>query len=237
MTQGILYGIGVGPGDPELLTIKAIRHIKESNIIILPAATKEDCHAWQIAVQAYPDIEQKEVLCLPFPMTRKQEVLKAAHEQIYERIAALLEAGKTAAFLTIGDPSVYSTYNYIHRRVLQNGGCAVMVSGVPSFCAAAGTLGISLADNKEEIHIIPGSYDIAETLQLSGTKVYMKSGRKLAELKDALKEAAGEHSFEVFCVENCGMAQEKKTTGMENLNPDAGYLTIVIVKETEKGYK
>lgn len=237
MTQGILYGIGVGPGDPELLTIKAIRHIRESDIIILPAAAKEDCHAWQIAVQAYPDIKQKEVICLPFPMTRKQDLLAEAHQQIYERIAAFLEAGKTAAFLTIGDPSVYSTYNYIHHRVLEHGGRAFIVSGVPSFCAAAGALGISLADHKEEIHIIPGSYDIADTFQLSGTKVYMKSGRKLAELKDALKEASKEHSFEVFCVENCGMEQERKTTGMENLNPDAGYLTIVIVKEREKGYK
>lgn len=229
--QGILYGIGVGPGDPELLTVKALRCIEESDVVILPAAEKETCHAYRIVERVCPKIREKRCVCLPFPMTRDKAVLKAAHEKIYACIAGFLQEGLLAAFLTIGDPSVYSTYSYIHRRVVENGGKAVMISGVPSFCAAAGALGISLGDNRDEIHIIPGSYEITETLELTGTRVYMKSGRHLAELKAALEEQAKEMPLEVYCVENCGMETERRSFGIDSLDPASGYLTIVIVKE------
>lgn len=229
--QGTLYGIGVGPGDPELMTLKALRCIKESDIVILPAAEKEKCHAYRIVEEVCPEIREKELLCLPFPMTKEKEVLKAAHREIYLRIAGFLQEGRTVAFLTIGDPSVYSTYSYIHRRVEENGGKAVMVSGVPSFCAAAGALGISLGDNRDEIHVIPGSYEIAKTMELTGTRVYMKSGKRLAELKAALTEQTKETPLEVYCVENCGMDTERRTYGIDGLDPASGYLTIVIVKE------
>ena len=80
--------------------------------------------------------------------------------------------------LTIGDPSVYSTYMYIHKRVMQAGFTAVMISGVPSFCAAAARLGISLGEMMDEIHIIPASYDVRGTVGYGGTCVYMKSGKE-----------------------------------------------------------
>lgn len=229
--QGILYGIGVGPGDPELMTLKALRCIRESDIIILPAATRETCHAYQIAEAVCPEIREKQCVCLPFPMTKDEAVLRAAHEEIYERIAGFLQKGQKVAFLTIGDPAVYSTYSYIHRRVEEHEGRAVMVSGVPSFCAAAGTLGISLADNRDEIHVIPGSYDTEKTLNLTGTRVYMKSGKRLAELKEILGAQAKKRPMEVYCVENCGMETERKVRGIENLDSSLGYLTTVIVKD------
>lgn len=106
------------------------------------------------------------------------------------------------AFLTIGDPSVYSTYGYIHRRIAAWGGNVKMISGVPSFCAAAASLGISLGDNRDEIHVIPGSYEVEETMALSGTRVYMKSGKSLAHLKALLEEQQKEKKMSVYCVEN-----------------------------------
>lgn len=229
-----LYGIGVGPGDPELLTLKAKRCIAESDVIILPAAEKESCHAYRIAESVCPGIEKKELVCLPFPMTKDEKKLEKAHESIYGTIREYLTAGRTVAFLTIGDPAVYSTYSYIHKRAKEDGICAQMVSGVPSFCAAAGRLGISLADNREEIHIIPASYDIRETMQLSGTRVYMKSGKNLEELLVALKEQAKERNISVACVENCGMDTERITCELEKISAESGYLTIVIVKDEEK---
>jgi sirohydrochlorin cobaltochelatase/precorrin-2/cobalt-factor-2 C20-methyltransferase len=226
----ILYGIGVGPGDPELLTLKALRCMKESDIIILPAGTKEECYAYHIVKQVYPQIEEKEIICMPFPMIKDKVILKKAHDKIYKGISRFLE-NKTVAFLVIGDPAIYSTYSYIHTRVIENKGTAVMINGIPSFCAVAAALGISLGDNKDEIHIIPGSYEVDHTLELSGTKVYMKSGKKLAQLKKALLEYEHPEHLEVYAVSNCGMGDESISIGLNNLDTESGYLTIVIVKE------
>lgn len=235
--QGTFYGIGVGPGDPELVTLKAIRCIRESEVVILPAEKKEECHAYRIVVQVCPEIAKKELVCLPFPMTKDQAVLRAAHQKIYDRIAVYLKEGRSVAFLTIGDPSVYSTYGYIHRKLLEHGGNAVMISGVPSFCAAAGALGISLGDNRDEIHIIPGSYEIEETLSLSGTRVYMKSGKELKKLKSALEKQQKQRKLAIYCVENCGMENERISVGLEALDTTPGYLTTLIVKEDKTDQK
>ena len=229
--NGTLYGIGVGPGDPELITLKALRCIKESDIIILPSQPIEDCYSYQIVKMVYPQIDVKQIICMPFPMIKDKELLGRAHDEIYDRIACLLSKGKIVAFLVIGDPSVYSTYSYIHTRVLKHHGEAIMISGIPSFCAAAAALGISLGDNTDEIHIIPGSYDIKRTLELKGTRVYMKSGKNLSELKKVLSESDRSDQLEVYAVSNCGMKNELITIGLDNLNPESGYLTLVIVKE------
>lgn len=231
--NGVLYGVGVGPGDPELITVKALRVIRESEVVILPVNKKEECYAYRIVEQIYPEIAQKELRPMHFPMTKDQAILEKAHEEIYQVIKALLLEGKKIAFLTIGDPCIYSTYSYIHSRVLEVGGRAELISGVPSFCAVAGALGISLGDNREEIHIIPASYEIQETMHLKGTRVYMKSGRKLAELKRLLQQQENCKDLQVYAVTNCGHPDEKRTYGLENLDENSGYLTIVVVKARE----
>jgi len=164
-------------------------------------------------------------------MIKDKEILNKIHDEIYKDIAEFLAEDKTVAFLVIGDPSIYSTYSYIHARVAENKGTAVMINGIPSFCAVAAALGISLGDNKEEIHIIPASYDVNHTLELDGTKIYMKSGKKLAQLKKALLEYEGLRCLEVYAVSNCGMKDESISVGLDNLDTESGYLTIVIVKE------
>ena len=201
---GILYGVGVGPGDPELVTLKAVRIVRECDTVILPAKSKEDCIAYGIMKEACREIAEKELICMPFPMTKDENRLATAHEQIYLTIKKLLDEGRKAAFLTIGDPS---------------------------FCAAAVALGISLADNKEEIHVITASYDIEKTTELSGTRIYMKSGKKLGELKQMLQKQKKGGQMEVYSVENCGMMNEKVTREIGQLDDTSGYLTIVIVKE------
>lgn len=231
--SGILYGVGVGPGDAELITLKALRCIRECDVVILPSAPKEKCHAYRIVREVYPEVEQKQIFCLPFPMTKDREKLECAHNEIFEHIRKLVEQGLKAAFLTIGDPGVYSTYHYIHRRMEAAGKEVRMISGVPSFCAAAAALGISLGDMREEIHVIPASYEIEDTMELKGTRIYMKSGKKLAHLKELLLEQAKSRSLEVYTVENCGMMNQKLTYGMEQLDTESGYLTLVIVKDTE----
>lgn len=170
-----------------------------------------------------------------FPMTKNKEELKAAWEKTAEEICRLIDAGKKVAFLTIGDPSVYATYHYIHRLAEQRGKKAEMISGVPSFCSAAARLGISLGDGEEQIHIIPGSYGVEETTVLSGTRIYMKSGRELQHIKKVLKEEAacreknGEE-LQVYAVADCGLENEMVMRGLEEWPEKLPYLTIVIVK-------
>ncbi|WP_306791859.1 SAM-dependent methyltransferase [Agathobacter rectalis] len=148
---GVLYGIGVGPGDPELMTLKAINTIKACDIIAIPAVSKEECYAYSI---------------------------------------------------------------------------------VQSFCAAAARLGISLGEMMDEIHIIPASYDVRDTVGYGGTCVYMKSGKKLAELIEVLRtgDAIRKKKMTVYGVTNCGMESEHVYMGLDELTEAKGYLTIVIVK-------
>lgn len=231
---GMLYGVGVGPGDPELMTIKALRCIEMCDVMVLPSFPKEECYAYQIVRQIYEGIDEKEIICMPFLMVKDKERLRQSHDAIYENIALLLNEGKRVAFLTIGDPSIYSTYYYIHKRVIAHGGSAQMISGVPSFCAGASALGISLGEKQDEIHVIPGSYQIEDSLALSGTKIYMKSGKNIGTLKRLLLEEKHRSQFDVYGISNCGLGDEKQMFGVEQLDEDSGYMTLVIVKDKKE---
>jgi precorrin-2 C(20)-methyltransferase len=230
--NGILYGIGVGAGDPELMTVKAQRIITACDLLILPAGSKEECHAYQIVLQAMPEISDKSVRCMPFPMICDTSELEKAHQNIYNEIVSELDSGKSVGFLTLGDPSVYSTYMYMHHHAEAEGRRAQMISGIPSFCAAAARLGISLGEKGEEIHIIPAAYDVSDTLEYHGTRVYMNSGKKLQELLNMLEQqtATGQQTADIYAVSNCGMETEQIYYGIEEARKATGYLTIVIVK-------
>lgn len=239
--KGMLYGIGVGPGNPKLITLQALETIQKCDVIVLPAVSKEECYAYQIVKKVCQEIDEKALLCMPFPMIRDEKKLALAHERIYQAIEDYLMQGQTVGLLTIGDPSVYSTYIYMHKRAIKEGWSAEIISGVPSFCAVAARLGIPLGEKEEEIHIIPGSYEVQNTLQYQGTRVYMKSGKKLQELLEILRmqEKQDGKTLEVYGVSNCGMDNEKVYRGLSELEAAKGYLTTVIVKgncdETTEG--
>ena len=119
--------------------------------------------------------------------------------------------------MTLGDPTVYSTYIYIQRIVKKCGYDAEIINGVPSFCAVAAKLGDSLADRSEQLHIIPSNYDIKEALKLQGNKILMK--------------AASEQGQEALMIENCGMEEEKIYHSVEEMPEKATYYTTLLVKE------
>ncbi len=131
------------------------------------------------------------------------------------------------AYLTLGDPTVYSTYVYIQRIVKECGYDAEIINGVPSFCAVAAKLGDSLADRSEQLHIIPSNYDIKEALKLPGNKILMKAASKLSDVKKVLKE----QGQEAWMIENCGMEEEKIYHGVEEMPEKATYYTTLLVKE------
>ena len=229
---GILFGTGIGPGDPELMTLKAVRLIRENDTIAVPGEKPEESIAYQIAVQAVPELAEKELVAIPMPMTKNAKELEENHRRGAEKIEELLDAGKNVVFLTLGDPTVYSTYLYVHRRVLEDGYDARIVSGVTSFCAAAASLSEGLVENSEELHVIPASYQIEDALEFSGTKVLMKAGKKMPAVKQFLKEK----NCRAVMVENCGMDTEQKYFSAEEIPDQASYYSLIIVKEKRKKY-
>lgn len=243
MSVGRFIGIGVGPGDPLLMTIKAVKAIEEADLLVLPAKDKESCRAYMIAKEAlnvmsidqnrrrWEDaIDNKECIFEPFPMSMDKDELFKFHKRVAGRIAKELDLGRNAAFLTIGDPCVYSTVDYLTQILEDMGYNTERVNGVTSFCMAAARLGISLGEGSEEIHVIPGSADIDKALSLPGTKVFMKGGKRLKELRDRLILYEAKTGHRVYGAANCGFPDEKLAYSASEITDDWGYLAVVIVR-------
>lgn len=224
---GILYGTGVGPGDPELLTLKAARLIRENEVIALPGANARETAAYQIAVQAVPELAEKTLLSLDMPMTHDRAWREHCHDLAADAVEEYLKKGENVIFLTLGDPAVYSTYLYIEKRIAARGYQTEMVSGIPSFCAAAARLGIPLSEWNEPIHVIPAVHRLDQELDQPGTYVLMKSGKKMDQVKEMLRRSGRD----VVMVENCGMPGEKVYRSVEEIPDSAGYYSLIIAKE------
>ena len=112
-------------------------------------------------------------------MTKDRAVLEDNHNKAADAVESYLKQGKNVVFLTLGDPTIYSTYLYVHKRILERGYQAEIVSGITSFCAVAARLNMGLAEMAEPLHVIPATYkaeEMDDLLKLPGTKVLMKSG-------------------------------------------------------------
>lgn len=233
---GTLFGLGVGPGEPELMSLKAERKIRECDVIVFPNKDREKCMAYGIAEKLLDTLaaekHSKKCVFLDFPMTKDSSAVLAAKKAAADTICGYLEQNLDVAFLTVGDPAVYSTFMHISAFVEQKGFKMEVVSGVTSFCAAAAKLGISLAEPNESIHIIPGSYLMEKAFDLEGTLIFMKSGSRLAELKQFLLRQKTENNidFEFYAVSNCGLENEKICRDLALFDADSGYMTVVIVK-------
>ena len=190
--KGKIYGIGVGIGDPEDITLKAIKRIRESDVLICPQKDLERCRAYQIAKQVVPEMEHMDTLPFEFAMTKDEAERARNHRRIYETVKEMVLKGKTVSFLTIGDPALYSTYSYIAALAKEDGIEACAVSGVSSLSACANRLGVTLCDGEEQLHVIPRIEDIEEALALPGTKVIMKCGRDMPRVKELLRRQEGQ---------------------------------------------
>lgn len=228
--QGKLYGVGVGPGDPELLTLKALRLIKENEVIAVPGRDIQASVAYQIVKGAYEDLDKKTLIPVAMPMTKDPQVLKTNHDKAADQVEDYLREGKNVVFLTLGDTTVYSTYLYVHKRILERGYEAEIVSGITSFCAVAARLNMGLVEADQPLHVIPATYkaqEMTEILKLPGTKVLMKTGKKMKQVKESI-EKSGQKAV---MIENCGMPSEKIYRSAEEIPEDSGYYSLIIVKE------
>ena len=229
MERGIIYGVGVGPGDPEYMTLKAVRLIRENEIIAVPGKEPRESVAYKIAVAAVPELAEKTLVAVRMPMVRDRAELAAAHRAAAEQLEQYLARGQNVVFLTLGDSTIYCTFSYIQHHLELDDFRVELVSGVTSFCAAAARLGVPLVEWEEPLHILPASHNAETGLALPGNCVLMKSGSKMAEVKELLRRSGRE----VRMVENCCMEGERRFYSVDEIPDDAGYFSLIIAKEQE----
>ena len=227
MKYGIAYGVGVGPGDPELMTLKACRLIRENDVIALPGKNPKETVAYRIAVAAVPELADKELIPVYMPMTHDLEVQERAHKAGAELMESYLRQGKNVVYLTLGDSTVYCTFTYLQKYLEEDGFAVQYVSGIPSFCAAAARMNIPLSIWNEEIHVMPAVHDLEGGLPATGTCVLMKSGSKMAQVKERIRKSGRE----AVMVENCGAENEKVYESLDAIPDDAGYYSLIIARE------
>ena len=225
--KGIAYGVGVGPGDPEYMTLKACRLIRENEIIAVPGKTAEESVAYRIAAAAVPELAEKTLVPVWMPMVRDREKIDAQHRAAAEQFEQYLDAGQNVVFLTLGDPTVYCTFSYIQHYLERDGYAVELVSGVTSFCAAAARLGVPLTEWDEQLHILPAVHKLDTALEQPGNYILMKSASAMPAVKDILRRSGRE----VRMVENCCMEGEKRYYGVDEIPDDAGYFSLIIAKE------
>ena len=185
--DGKFFGVGVGPGDPELLTVKAVNAIKNSNVIIAPKTEKKE---GSVALQiAEPYISDAKIIFQTFPMVKNFEESKEIFESNANQILEFLRRGKNVAFLTLGDPMFFSTYIYIYRLLKNSGAKVTTIPGVPAFLAIASYVERPAAYGNDILTIIPATAPnekIVDALKISDAAVLMKVYKNFSEVVDIL---------------------------------------------------
>ena len=228
---GIAYGVGVGPGDPELMTLKSVRLLKECDVVAIPQGDNGILTAKAI-VNNVVNLDEKEQVMIYMPMTKDMAAMDKAHREGADAIEKLLDEGKNVVFITLGCPTVYATCIYVHKLVLADGYEAELVAGVTSICAVAAKLNTSLCERAEPLIVLPGSYkESSKFLDGPGNKVLMKSASEIGRVRDELREKGLIKNAGM--VERCGLPGERVYHDLEEIDPKSSYFSVILVKEKE----
>jgi precorrin-2/cobalt-factor-2 C20-methyltransferase len=231
MKTGTLFGIGVGPGDPELIPIKAIRILEQVDIVFTAASTKND---YSLAVEiARAHIPEKAAIeKLKFPMSKDRNVMEKAWHSNAGRIAEVLESGRSAAFLTLGDPLTYSTYGYVLRHLKAGWPHLVIqtIPGITSYQAAAAATNRPLVEGEQSLLIMSGVHGgqrLAGMPDKPDNVVFLKAYRNVTGICHALEDAdmlAGS-----VAVVNCSREDQKIYNDLKALGKEQpNYWTLII---------
>ena len=221
-----LYGIGVGPGEESLITLKAVKILKKVDVVIAPSSKGEGSIAYEIAK---PYIKG-DVIFMEFPMTYSKEDLKTKWEENVKKIKELLDEGKDVAFITIGDPMIYSTYIYILKGIKDYE--VETIPGITSYSAAASRLNIPIAEGNETFAVISSGdvTEISKALDMFDNVVLMKISRRYEEIVNLLKEK----SFKGYLVIKCGHKEEKISYDLDRyIGKKIDYLSLIIAKKVK----
>lgn len=236
------YGIGVGPGEPELITLKALNALKEADIIFTPKASiKSESLARTIVEGLLP--EDANFFELEFPMTKDEDELRKRYLSSAHLIADKIKNGKPVAYLTIGDPLLYSTYIYLLRALAEVAPDLTVetIPGIAAYSAIASRIGFSLAEKDERLCICPvptgagAMEELRSIIELHDTIVIMKVAKNLARVLELIEEM-GLTSSTAFG-SHIGLANEKVIDGAIKgfeLSEKEGYLSTIIIRKRRK---
>ena len=205
-----LFCVGCGPGDPELLTVKAVNTIKNAEIIFAPTAREGKPSIALSVVERYVDKFAKKV-DLVFPMVKDRESLKDYWKRNADKIADAVRTQKRVIYLTVGDPALYSTI-YIHRELQKNHSDIEIdiVPGIASMFAFAAQAKMSLAEGDETLAIVPACYDldrVKQTANSCDTVIFLKDGRYFDNVIEMLADVGFADDSMI------GIAQDVSVTG------------------------
>ena len=235
---GTLYGIGVGPGDPELITLKALKVLQRVPHIFASCSSKNNYSLALNIVRCH--LNGAGIEHLPFPMTREPQILREAWEKNARRVLEVLDSGTDAAFVTLGDPLTYSTFGYLLKTLkrLNPEVPVITIPGITSYSAAAALTHIPLTEGEESFYLVSGALGAArlrEVVEKTDNIVMLKTYRNFGEIYQALEEL--DLLDRATCISRCGLEGE---TVVENLRDFKGqsmpYLSMIIIKKKGKGY-
>ncbi len=235
--KGILYGLGVGPGDPDLITLKASKILQQVDVVYAAGSTKND-HSLAVDI-AKPHIpENTPVKLLRFPMTSDKNEKEKAWENHADTIINEMEQGRDIAFITLGDAMTYSTYGYLMKTVLRLAPHLPVVSvpGITSYQAAAAGLNQPLVEGEESLLLVSGAQGGHRFRQCSACAeniVFLKSYKNITDINDALDEACCLDTS--VAVSNCSLPEEIITRDLRILEKgNQNYWTLVLTHQKAK---
>jgi precorrin-2/cobalt-factor-2 C20-methyltransferase len=233
----MVYAVGVGPGDPELLTRKAERVLRQADVVLAPVSNPSESSIALDTVRDFLDEERQEIIIHQFPMTSDRSRLLPAWQEAAALIAGRVLAGKDVAFVTIGDPLLYSTFIYLLRIFHESYPqiAIEIVPGISSINTSAAVACVPLAEADERIAIIPatsGMEKVIAALATYDTVVLLKVKPLFGEILEVLRQMGREQS--TLFVERVGSPRQKVVTDFAEIarqTPD--YLSLMIIKQAQ----
>lgn len=226
-----VYMIGVGPGDPELVTVKAVRLMKEADIVYVPESSAGGRSVAEQIIRPY--VEKEKMHLSYFPMTNDYDELDKRYTELAAEIAEQVKAGKKLVYVTLGDAMLYSTAQYVSVRLRKMGIEPVFIPGITSYNACANLTGISLADKSEQFTVlgIPDSVEELKKLCDSNSSVVlMKISKRLPVLLEYVKT----YKPRVATLTRRATLEGEEVidlTKADGVPEDAGYLSVAIIKQ------
>jgi precorrin-2/cobalt-factor-2 C20-methyltransferase len=235
--------IGCGPGDPDLLTVKAVDRIKEAQTIFAPTSKAGKPSIALSIVQKYLK-EDVATVDLVFPMTKDKNLLKTQWKDNADQLARSVMDGKRTVYLTVGDPSLYSTWIYMHREMVKNYKNIEIeiIPGIPSMVAFAAGARISLAEGEETVGIVPACYDmdrIKRTASSCDNLIFLKDGRYFDSVIQMLSEAGFDDESRIIIAQdvssNSEIMKASKLGDLKNFKTQSSkYFSIMVAKKNDK---
>jgi precorrin-2/cobalt-factor-2 C20-methyltransferase len=235
---GTLYGVGVGPGATDLLTLRAVRVLERADVLVCPRGSDYGASvAWEIIRPIVGARPNQERLRFTFPMSKEPSLVRPHVEAAVAAIGERLVAGRSVAFVTEGDASLFSTFGYVKKEALRLWPSlrVELVPGVTSISAVAMVGGVPLADGHERIAIVPATYgvdDLVSLLESFDTVVLMKLGGEMPTILAALEKTG--LTDRAFFVSKATTAEQRYEPDVRKLeNERGGCFSMLIVKRRD----